>query len=188
MSNRYATGMGLSFRCSNNKERKWFLAMINTKMPTIINRMERFPERDLGDIIGDNIGIFGAFTRRMIVGAIHLRKVRAIEPENGSDWFTACYAEVAHMNTTVSVVLFNGNWYIVSGNRTYLHDTRLVAACVGEHASETGDDEDVKDALIKLMKDSNLDDDVVRAISSVHPELDIVGLRTIADFELACDD
>jgi len=36
--------------------------------------------------------------------------------------------------------------------------------------------------------DTELDITVTKAISSVCPEFDIEGLRTIADFELACDD
>ena len=188
MSNRYVNGMGLSFRCSNIKERKWFLDMINPKMNSIIKRIERFPERGIGDIMGDNIGIFGTPTRTILVGAIQLRKARAIEPAEGGDWFTECYAEQAAMNSMVSVVLFNDNWYIMGGHRSYFNNERLAVACISERANELGGEEAVKDALIKLLVDTELDITVTKAISSVCPEFDIEGLRTIADFELACDD
>lgn len=188
MSNRYVDGMGISLRCSNEKERKWFLEMINPKINSIIKRIERYPDRDIGDIMGDNIGIFGSITRKILVGAIHLRKIRAIEPEEGDDWFTACYAEVARMNRLISVVLFAGNWYLMGGNQSYYSDLRLVVACISERAEESGDEEAVKDALIKLLMNSDLDIEVTKAISSVHPEFDIEGLRTIADFEMACND
>lgn len=180
--------MGISIRCSNEKERKWFLEMINPKMHSIIKRIERFPDRGVGDIMGDNIGIFGSQTRQILVGAIHLRKARAIEPDEGGDWFTACYAEEAHMNSMISSVLFNGIWYLMGGHRSYYSNQRLAVACISERAEELGGEEAVKDALIKLLMDTNLDIDVTKAISSVHQGIDIEGLRTIADFEMACDD
>ena len=92
------------------------------------------------------------------------------------------------MINMVSVVLFNDNWYIMGGHRSYFNNERLVVACISERANEFGGEEAVKDALIKLLVDTELDITVTKAISSVCPEFDIEGLRTIADFELACDD
>jgi len=189
MSNRYATGMGLGLAFRNAKERKWFLEMFNQKVWQVINRAEKFPDKNIEDIIGDNLGIMGGTPRRRLATAIRLRDVRDTPRNTGADWVTQCYAEQAHMvGNSLTVVLFNTKWYVMEGNRNHSVTTDVVVNVLWARAHDGGDvQEGVKDALIKLLVETRLDEGLLLSIRRQLPRIDLAGLRTVADFELACE-
>ncbi len=189
MSNRYAVGLGHGWAFRNDKQRKWFITMFNLTIQSVINRIDQFDHKSIQDIMGDNLGIMSPDTKSTVASAIRLRNTRTAEPNESGEWMEACYAEIARMQgNMINVLLVDSVWYL-SQTVMYNEDYRFVSSVLGYRSEDFDDvEEELTDSLIKALITSDLNDDFVEAIKIQLPMVDADGIKTVADFEMACDD
>ncbi len=187
MSNRYASGIGLGWAFRNDKQRRWFITMFNLTIQSVINRIDQFDHKSIADIMGDNFGIMSSYIKNIIASAILLRSTGTNGLDDTGEWMEECYVgEARRPGNIINVLLVDSVWYL---SQTVMYDDYRFVSIVLGYRSEDFDDakEELTDSLIKALMASGLNDDFVEAIKTQLPIVDAYDIKTIADFNMACE-